>query len=60
MTKLNLFGANTPQEERTRRSDAMLAEEDSRRAADAAKTAKLRALREAKEAAEREVAPNKA
>ena len=36
------------------RSDAVLAEEDGRRAADATKTAKLRELRLAQEAAERE------
>jgi hypothetical protein len=49
----NLFGLNTPRDERTRRSDAVLAEEDRRRAADAAKTARLRKLRLAKEAEER-------
>ena len=41
-------------EERDRQ---ILGEEDSRRAADTAKTAKLRELRLAKEAAEREAAP---
>ena len=39
------------------RSDAVLAEEDGRRAADATKTTKLRELRLAKEAAERVAAP---
>jgi hypothetical protein len=57
MTKANnLFGQNTPQDEQKRRSDAVLAEEDSRRAAAAAKTARLRKLRLAKEDAEQKVA----
>jgi hypothetical protein len=53
----NLFGLNTPQDERMRRSDAILAEEDRRRAADAAKTARLRELRLAREAAEQAATP---
>jgi hypothetical protein len=58
MTKAdNLFGLHTPQDEQRRRSDAILAEEDSRRAVTAAKTAHLRELRLAKEAAERAAAP---
>jgi hypothetical protein len=53
MTKANnLFGQKTPQDEQRRRSDAILAEEDRRRAVNAAKTARLRELRLAKEAAE--------
>jgi len=58
MTKANnLFGQKTPQDEQRRRSDAILAEENSRRAVTAAKTAQLRELRLAKEAAERAAAP---
>jgi hypothetical protein len=54
MTKAdNLFGQKTPEDEQRRRSDAILAEEDQRRAASAAKTARPRELRLAKEAAER-------
>jgi hypothetical protein len=51
MTKANnLWGQRTPKDEQMRRSDAVLAEEDTRRAADAAKTTRLRELRLAKEA----------
>jgi hypothetical protein len=58
MTKAyNLFGTNTPPDERMRRSDAILAEEHRRRAANAAKTARLRELRLAREAAEEAPAP---
>jgi hypothetical protein len=46
-------------DEQMRRTDAVLAEEDRRRAADAAKTARLRELRLAKEATERATAPQK-
>jgi hypothetical protein len=56
MTKLNLDGANTPPEERTRRSDAIPAEEYARQAENSAKTTMLRGLREARDATEREVA----
>jgi hypothetical protein len=56
----NLFGQQTPQDEQRRRSDAILAEEDQRRAANAAKTARLRELRLAKEAAEKAAAPKPA
>jgi hypothetical protein len=52
-SKSNLFGANTATEEQTRRNDAILAEEDSRRSADATKTERLREQRLAREAAER-------
>lgn len=48
----NLFGQRTPAGERERRSDAILAEEDGRRAADSAKIARLRELRLAKQTAE--------
>jgi hypothetical protein len=52
----NPFGAHTPESESARRSDAILAEEDARRAAAAAKTARLRELRLARETAERKSA----
>jgi hypothetical protein len=44
-------------DEQMRRSDAVLAEEDMRRAAASKKTARLRELRLAKEAAERTASP---
>jgi hypothetical protein len=52
----NPFGQKTHQEEQMRRSDAVLAEEDLRRAAASKKTARLRELRLAKEANERSAA----
>jgi hypothetical protein len=53
----NPFGIHTPDAESARRSDAILAGENGRRAAESEKTARLRALREAKEADEREHGP---
>jgi hypothetical protein len=57
MSKLNPFSPLTPADETIRRNNAILAEEDVRRDAIAAKTARLRELRLANEAAERAAAP---
>jgi hypothetical protein len=51
VTKLNLDGARTPIEERNRRSDAILLEEQARQVENAAKIARLRELRLARIAA---------
>ena len=56
MSKHNPFGTLTPAHETTRRNNAILAEEDARRDAIAAKTAHLRELRLAREAVVREAA----
>jgi hypothetical protein len=56
VTKPKLDGANTPLAERTRRTDAILAEEQARLAANTAKIAGLRELRLARVAALNEAA----